>query len=128
MKNLIVPFTLGAIVIVTSLALSFLQDTISWSSYLLAVGAFLVITSSITAGHFLEDESEKMLASISIPKWYTWNIKNRKLLLTILTNTTRPISLKFTDSFTINNTLLVFIVKTLYSIVSVFLSTKIGKR
>ncbi|CAH1380428.1 unnamed protein product [Tenebrio molitor] len=66
-----------------------------------------------------------MLASFSIPKWYTWNIKNRKLLLTILTNTTRPISLKFTDSFIINYTLFSFIGKTLYSIVSVFLISKL---
>ncbi|KAJ3620105.1 hypothetical protein MTP99_004096 [Tenebrio molitor] len=127
-KHLIMPFTLGAVVISTSLALSLLQDAISWRSCLMAVCALLTITSLITAGHFLEDESEKMLASFSIPKWYTWNIKNRKLLLTILTNTTRPISLKFTDSFIINYTLFSFIGKTLYSIVSVFLSIKIEKR
>ncbi|XP_068899639.1 uncharacterized protein [Tenebrio molitor] len=127
MKNLIVPFTLGAVVITTSFALSLLQDAISWRSCLFGVWTLLTITSLITAGHTLEDESEKMLASFSIPKWYTWNIKNRKLLLTILTNTTRPISLKFTDSFTINYTLLVFIAKALYSILSVFLSTKIRK-
>ncbi|XP_068902060.1 uncharacterized protein [Tenebrio molitor] len=127
MKNFIVPFTLGAVVITTSFALSLLQDAISWRSCLMAVCALLTITSLITAGHTLEDESEKMLASFSIPKWYTWNIKNKKLLLTILTNTTRPINLKFTDSFTINYTILVFIAKALYSILSVFLSTKIRK-
>ncbi|KAJ3620094.1 hypothetical protein MTP99_004086 [Tenebrio molitor] len=127
MKNLIVPFTLGAVVITTSFALSLLQDAISWRSCLMAVCALLTITSLITAGHFLEHESEKMLESFSIPKWYTWNIKNKKLLLTILTNTTRPISIKFTDSFTINFTLFAFIAKAVYSIVSLFLSTKIGK-
>ncbi|CAH1380152.1 unnamed protein product [Tenebrio molitor] len=102
-------------------------DAISWRSCLFGVWTLLTITSLITAGHTLEDESKKMLASFSIPKWYTWNIKNRKLLLSILTNTTRPISIKFTDSFTINFTLFAFIGKTLYSIVSLFLSTKIGK-
>ncbi|KAJ3620097.1 hypothetical protein MTP99_004089 [Tenebrio molitor] len=127
MKNLIVPFTLGAVVLITSFALSLLQDAISWRSCLFGVWILLTITSLITAGHSLEDESEKMLASFSIPKWYTWNIKNRKLLLTILTNTTIPISLKFTDSFIINYTIFVFIAKTLYSILSVFLSTKIRK-
>jgi hypothetical protein len=47
--------------------------------------------------------------SFSIPKWYTWNIKNRELLLIILTNTSRPISLKFTNGLIVNNTLFVFV-------------------
>ncbi|CAH1380144.1 unnamed protein product [Tenebrio molitor] len=126
-KNLMIPFILAAIGITTSIALSLLQDVISWRSYLLLVCVLLAITSLISAGHHLEDESEKMLMSFSIPKWYTWNIKNRKLLLTILTNTTRPISLKFTDGLIVNNTLFVFIGKILYSIVSFFWSTKKGK-
>ncbi|KAJ3620031.1 hypothetical protein MTP99_004025 [Tenebrio molitor] len=126
-KNLMIPFILAAIGITTSIALSLLQDVISWRSYLLLVCVVLTITSLISAGHHLEDESEKMLMSFSIPKWYTWNIKNRKLLLTILTNTTRPISLKFTNGLIVNNTLFVFIGKTLYSIVSFFWSTKNGK-
>jgi hypothetical protein len=139
-KKFTIPFTLGAIIITTSIALSLLQvrtslskcivlfnrlillpilshvfltmsllqDVISWRSCLLEVCVLLTITSLISAGHHLEDEVRpSAMFGFSIPKWYTWNIKNRKLLLTILTNTSRLMSLKFINGLIVNNTLFV---------------------
>jgi hypothetical protein len=104
--------------------MSVLQDVISWRSYLLLVCVLLAITSLISAGHHLEDEVKHsamfglILNDFSVrenvdeffyPKMVHLEYQNRKLLLTILTNTTRPISLKFTDGLIVNNTLFVFV-------------------
>jgi hypothetical protein len=42
-------------------------------------------------------------------QWYTWNLKNKKVFLTILTAATRPINVRFSENFVINNRMLLFV-------------------
>jgi hypothetical protein len=42
-------------------------------------------------------------------QWYTWNLRNKKLFLTILTAATRPINVRFSENFVINNRMLLFV-------------------
>jgi hypothetical protein len=37
-----------------------------------------------------------------IPKWYTWNKRNRKTFLIMLSNSVAPIKIKFTENVAIN--------------------------
>jgi hypothetical protein len=84
---------------------------------LFAIFAVTTFWSLITAGQTLQDEvvlieslplkinflqSERIFSSFLIINWYTWNNKNRKILLIILHNCLVPIKIKFTDSLAIN--------------------------
>jgi hypothetical protein len=44
-------------------------------------------------------------------QWFTWNLNNKKLFLTILTAATRPINVKFSENFVINNRMILFVSK-----------------
>ncbi|KAJ3620118.1 hypothetical protein MTP99_004108 [Tenebrio molitor] len=124
MSNLIIPFTICAIIIGISIVLSFLQEVVSWRYYLMAVVALFTISSLITAGQCFQDESENMFLKFTATEWYTWNIRNRKKLVLILINTAQPLRLKFSESFIINFDLLVFICKALYSVLSILVKVK----
>ncbi|CAH1380180.1 unnamed protein product, partial [Tenebrio molitor] len=108
MSNLIIPFTICAIIVGISIVLLFLQEVLSWRDYLLAVIALFTIPGLITAGQRFQDESENMFFKFTATEWYTWNIRNRKNLVLILMNTAQPLRLKFSESFVINFDLLVF--------------------
>jgi hypothetical protein len=95
-----------------------------WPNYVLSV---LLLTNTcciITAGHVLEDEvniskgqektrhifqSENIFLELTTLQWYTWNMKNKKLFLTILTTAIRPINVKFSENFVVNNRMLLFV-------------------
>ncbi|KAJ3620123.1 hypothetical protein MTP99_004113 [Tenebrio molitor] len=124
MSNLIIPFTICAIIVGISIVLLFLQDVLLWRYYLKAVVALFTISSLITAGQFFEDESENVFLKFTATEWYTWNIRNRKKLVLILMNTAQPLQLKFSESFIINFDLLVFICKALYSVLSILVKVK----
>ncbi|CAH1380178.1 unnamed protein product [Tenebrio molitor] len=124
MSNLIIPFTICAIIVGISIVLLFLQDVLLWRYYLKAVVALVTISSLITAGQFFEDESENVFLKFTATEWYTWNIRNRKKLVLILMNTAQPLQLKFSESFIINFDLLVFICKALYSVLSILVKVK----
>ncbi|CAH1380190.1 unnamed protein product, partial [Tenebrio molitor] len=109
MSNLIIPFVISGIVagtsIVllflqvsshgTSIVLSFLQEVILWRSFVAAVAIMSIMLSIITAGQYLEDESENMLLRLVTTNWYNWNTRNRKTLVLILMNAANPIQAKF---------------------------------
>jgi hypothetical protein len=50
-----------------------------------------------------------MVLELSALKWYTWNNKNKKILLTILSRTGRPLKIKFSENFVVNNRILLFV-------------------
>jgi hypothetical protein len=96
-----------------------------WPNYVLSV---LLLTNTcciITAGHVLEDEvniskgqeilirhifqSENIFLELTTLQCYTWNMKNKKLFLTILTTAIRPINVKFSENFVVNNRMLLFV-------------------
>jgi hypothetical protein len=96
-----------------------------WPNYVLSVLLLANTYCVITAGHVLEDEvniskkqeilirhifqSEKIFLELTTLQWYTWNMKNKKLFLTILTATIRPINVKFSENFVVNNRMLLFV-------------------
>ncbi|KAJ3620150.1 hypothetical protein MTP99_004137 [Tenebrio molitor] len=121
---LIIPFVMGAIVLPLSFVFSLLQEMVWWPNYILFIVLLVNICSFIVAAQLLEDESEKMVLELSASKWYTWNNKNKKNLLTILSRTGRPLKIKFSENFVVNNRILLFICKTVYSIVSVVLNVQ----
>jgi hypothetical protein len=51
-----------------------------------------------------------MLQEISTLKWYTLYAKNKKSLLTILAMTARPINIKFSEKFIVNNREFIFFI------------------
>ncbi|KAJ3620149.1 hypothetical protein MTP99_004136 [Tenebrio molitor] len=124
MSNLIIPYLTSAILVALSIAFRFLQDVLWWPNYVIAVTLLANIYSIIAAGQTLEDESEKIFVELTTLQWYNWNLKNKKIFLTILTATTRPINIKFSEKFVVNNRMLLFIYQTLYSVLSMFLSMK----
>jgi hypothetical protein len=84
---------------------------------LFAIFAVTTFWSLITSGQTLQDEvvliesltlkinflqSERMFSSFLIINWYTWNNKNRKILLIILHNCLVSMKIKFTDTLAIN--------------------------
>jgi hypothetical protein len=95
-----------------------------WPNYILFIVLLVNICSFIVAAQLLEDEvkfhqelnhiviffqSEKMVLELSASKWYTWNNKNKKNLLTILSRTGRPLKIKFSENFVVNNRILLFV-------------------
>jgi hypothetical protein len=95
-----------------------------WPNYILFIVLLVNICSFIVAAQLLEDEvkfhqelnhiviffqSEKMVLELSASKWYTWNNKNKKNLLTILFRTGRPLKIKFSENFVVNNRILLFV-------------------
>jgi hypothetical protein len=60
-----------------------------------------------------------MVLELSASKWYTWNNKNKKNLLTILSGTGRPIKIKFSENIVINNRILLFVSQIFLSVVTV---------
>jgi hypothetical protein len=84
---------------------------------LFAIFAVTTFWSLITAGQTLQDEvvlieslplkinflqSERIFSSFLVINWYTWNNKNRKILLIILHNCVVSMKIKFTDTLAIN--------------------------
>jgi hypothetical protein len=84
---------------------------------LFAIFAVTTFWSLITAGQTLQDEvvlikslplkinflqSERIFSSFLVINWYTWNNKNRKILLIILHNCLVSMKIKFTDTLAIN--------------------------
>jgi hypothetical protein len=54
-------------------------------------------------------QSEKIFVELTTLQWYNWNLKNKKNFLTIFTATTRPINIKFSEKFVVNNRMLLFV-------------------
>ncbi|KAH0818859.1 hypothetical protein GEV33_003932 [Tenebrio molitor] len=111
MSNLIMPFAIGIVIFALSYAFAFLQEVIWWPNYVLSVLLLANTYCVITAGHVLEDESEKIFLELTTLQWYTWNMKNKKLFLTILTAAIRPINVKFSENFVVNNRMLLFVIE-----------------
>ncbi|KAJ3622160.1 hypothetical protein MTP99_002685 [Tenebrio molitor] len=126
MSNLIIPFTIGGIIVGISILLLFLQIQ-NKHFYMTAVVAFSTALSLIAAGQFLQDESENMLLQLVKTNWYNWNTGNRKKLVLILINAAQPINLKFSEGFVINFKLLMFMFQALYSVLSILVKVEYNK-
>ncbi|KAJ3619267.1 hypothetical protein MTP99_004964 [Tenebrio molitor] len=130
MDHLIIPFSMGGCVIGLSIALSFYQLTdeshsvMQLRASLFAIFAVTTFWSLITAGQTLQDESERIFSIFLVINWYTWNNKNRKILLIILHNCLVSMKIKFTDTLAINYQLGMGICKKVYTVVSVFYTVK----
>ncbi|CAH1369726.1 unnamed protein product [Tenebrio molitor] len=124
-SHLIVPFSLGGCLIGFSIALSIykvaenFQDLV-WPTLLFLSYATVNFSILIIAGQSIETESDKMLSTFMIPKWYTWNKRNRKTFLIMLSNSVAPIKIKFTENVAVNYALGMSICRAIYTMISVF--------
>ncbi|KYB27227.1 hypothetical protein TcasGA2_TC033153 [Tribolium castaneum] len=123
----IVPFLITGLFLGTGQVLSILEvlDGVPiqlWRIACLSIATLICASCFLLSGQSIESESERIFSTLIQLDWYNWNNKNRRLLLTVLANSLKPIQFKFATTFVINYVAGLNLCKMIYSAVSVFTS------
>ncbi|KAJ3664072.1 hypothetical protein Zmor_008274 [Zophobas morio] len=86
----------------------------------MVISAVLASIHVIVSGQLIEDMTnrafDEVLKSLD---WSRWNKENKKIFLILLANSVKPFRLKFSESISLNYSLALAILKSIYSIMSV---------
>ncbi|RZC39024.1 hypothetical protein BDFB_005188 [Asbolus verrucosus] len=127
--NLIIPFIICGCLVSMSLVvfvIEFSDDlrNMFWRLSTFTVVGFTSNASLVLAGQAYETESEKILLTLMMLKWYNLNHKNKKNLFIFMTNSMEPLKIQFIEIFGINHPMGVFMCRIVYMTLSLFWSIR----
>ncbi|XP_074034988.1 uncharacterized protein [Leptinotarsa decemlineata] len=75
----------------------------------------IIAFGAITGGQGIMEQDETILKNLYGCPWYTWNSKNKKTFLLLMTITGKPAGIYFTTNIALNNVLYLSILKGIYT-------------
>nr|APC94326.1 odorant receptor 25 [Pyrrhalta aenescens] len=91
----------------------------SFKMYMILILSIILVVMATVCGQGIIDESLTLRDALYECPWMYWNLKNRKILLIIMTNVMEPWEISFYDLFALNHQTLTKGAKLVYSLTAV---------